>query len=156
MTRESLCADLIERYLSTCDVRFLQDERGGAYFFVPSADHQRLRVHLEISPSFGDVLTVQVTPANAFPVADRRRLTHMADAWNRRNRDVTAVVQGCSDPQRIAVVARRSQWIREGISFDRFGSFVDRTLAAAIDLFAELAPVVEVPSTTHPLLRDAG
>jgi hypothetical protein len=52
-------------------------------------------------------------------------------------------------------VARRSHWIREGISFEDFASFAERTISAAIDLFAELTPVVELPSTARPLLRDA-
>ncbi len=156
MTSESHCTNLIERYMSTCDLRFLRDEQGGAFFCVPSAHHQRLHIHLEISPSFGDVLVIQVTPASSFPIADRPWLTHSADTWNEQNREVSALLHGSSDPRRIGVVARRSQWIREDISFDDFAAFVDRTIAAAIDLFAELAPVVEMPSTAQPLLRDAG
>jgi hypothetical protein len=42
------------------------------------------------------------------------------------------------------------------VSFDDFASFVDRSTAAAIDLFSELTPGVELPSTSQPLLRDAG
>ncbi len=156
MTSESHCTNLIERYMSTCDLRFLRDEQGGAFFCVPSAHHQRLHIHLEISPSFGDVLVIQVTPASSFPIADRPWLTHSADTWNEQNREVSALLHCSSDPRRIGVVARRSQWIREDISFDDFAAFVDRTIAAAIDLFAELAPVVEMPSTAQPLLRDAG
>ncbi len=156
MTSGSLCTDLIERYLSTCDVRFLCDERGGAYFSVPNAHYRRLHVHLEISRSFGDVLIIQVAPAGSFPVADRPWLTHFADTWNLQNRGVTALLHNSSEPQRIGLLARRSQWIREDTSFDDFASFVDRTIAAAIDLFVELAPVVESPSTARPLLRDAG
>ncbi len=156
MNSESLCTNLIERYMSTWGLSFLRDEHGGAYFCVPNAHHQRLHVHLEISPSFGDVVTIQVTPASRFPDADRPWLTHLADTWNQQNREVTAILHGSSDPQRIGVVARRSQWIREGISFEKFASFVDRTIAAAIDLFAELTAAVELPSTAQPLLRDAG
>jgi hypothetical protein len=81
---------------------------------------------------------------------------HFADRWNQRNREVTAIVHDSSDPRRIGVSARRSQWIGENISFEDFASFADRTIGAAIDLFAELTPVVELPSTAQPLLRDAG
>jgi hypothetical protein len=156
MTSESLCANLIERYLCTSGLRFLRGQHDGEYFFVANAHPRRLHVHLEISPSFGDVLIIRVTPARFFPAADRPWLTHFADTWNQQNRDVTAIVHGSSDPQRIGVLARRSQWIREGISFEDFASFADRTIAAAIDLFAELTPVVELPSAAQPLLRDAG
>ncbi len=155
MTSGSQCTDLIERYLSTCDIPSLRDERGGAYFCVPNAHYRRLNVHLEISASFGDVLTIQVSSASSFPVADRPWLTCFADTWNLKNRGVTALLHTSPDPQRIGVVARRSQWIREDISFDAFASFVDRTVAAAIDLFAESAQV-EMPSAAQSVLRDAG
>jgi hypothetical protein len=155
MTSESLCA-MVERYMSTCGLRFFRGQRDDEYFFVVNAQARRLHVHLEISPSFGDVLTIRVTPAGNFPVAERPWLTQFADRWNQQNRKVTAIVQGSSDPQRIGVVARRSQWIREGISFEDFAFLADRTIAAGIDLFAELTPVVELPSTAQPLLRDAG
>lgn len=59
-------------------------------------------------------------------------------------------------PQRIGVVARSSQRIRDRVSFDDFASFVDHSTAAAIDLFSELTPGVELPSTSQPLLRNAG
>jgi hypothetical protein len=101
---------------------------------------------------------IRVNPACFFPVADRRRLTRFADDWNQRNREVTAIVHGSSDPQRIGVVARRSRWIPEGTSLEDFASFVDRTITAAIDFFAELTPVVDVTSrfqAVQPLLRDA-
>ena len=41
------------------------------------------------------------------------------------------------------------------MSLDDFASFVDRTVAAAIDLFAELTPVAELPSTAQEVLRNA-
>jgi hypothetical protein len=45
------------------------------------------------------------------------------------NREVTAIVHGSSDPERIGVVARRSQRIRDRVSFDDFASFVDHSTA---------------------------
>jgi hypothetical protein len=159
MTSESLSADLIERYMSTCGLRFFRGQHDGEYFFVAHAHTRRLHVHLEISPSFGDVVIIRVTPACFFPVADRPWLTQFADMWNQQNREVTAIVQGSSDPQRVGVVARRSQWIREGIPFENFASLVDRAITSAIDLFDELTPVVDLPSRLQDdqrLLRDAG
>ena len=41
--------------------------------------YRRLNVHLEISPSFGDVVTIQVTPARSFPC----RRPALADALRR-------------------------------------------------------------------------
>ena len=155
MTSQPLCANLIERYLCSRGRRYFRGRHDGEFFYVANTHPRRLHVHLEISPSFGDVLTIRVTPACNFPAADRPWLTPFADTWNQKNRGVTAIVQGCSDPQRVSVVARRSHWIREGISFEDFASFAERTIAAAIELFAELTPVVELPSTARPLLRDA-
>jgi hypothetical protein len=158
MMSEPLCANLIERYLYTCGLRFFRGQHDGEYFFVANAHPRRLHVHLEISPSFGDVLNVRVTPACFFPVTDRPWLTRFADRWNQQNREVTAIVHGSSDPQRIGVSASRSQWIREDISFEDFASLADRTITAAIDLFAELTPVVELPprfQEAQPLLRNA-
>ena len=156
MTSDALCSDLIERYISTFEAGFLSDEHGGAYFCVPSAHHRRLHVHLEISPSFGDMLTIEVTPVRTFPDSDRPWLTHVADTWNRQNRDVTALLAGACDPQRVGVVARRSWWIRDDVSFEGFADLVDRTVAAAIDLFDELAPSFAEPAAALALLRDAG
>lgn len=156
MTSASLLTELIERYLSTCDMRFLRDERGGAYFCVPNAHYGRLNVQFEISSSFGDVLTVKVSPATSLPIADRPWLTHFADTWNLRNREVTALLHNSAGPQRIGLVARRSQWVRDDVSFDDFASFVDRTLAAAIDLFAESAQFGDSLSAGESVLRDAG
>lgn len=156
MTSESLCANLTERYLDTCGLRFLRGDHEGEYFCVARADSGRLHVRLEISPSFGDVLSINVAPTRSFPVADRPWLTHFADAWNQQNRGVTAILHGSPDPRRIGLSARRSHWIRDGISFEDFASLVDRTIAAAIDLSAELNRAVDAPSIAQPLLRDAG
>ena len=102
------------------------------------------------------MLLIRVAPACFFPASDRPWLTHFADTWNQQDREVTAIVHGSSDPQRIGVVARRSQWIRGCVAFDDFATFVDRTIAAAIEFFGELAPIVEQPSMAQPLVLDAG
>jgi hypothetical protein len=157
MNSTSPCATLIERYMSTCGLRFFRGQHDGEYFFVANSN-PRLHVHLEVSPSFGDVVIIRVTPASFYPVANRPWLTRFADTWNQQNREVTAIVHSSSDPQRTGVVARRSQWIREGTSLEDFASFVDRTVTAAIDLFAELTPIVELPCRLpgeHQLLRNA-
>ena len=151
MTNESLCANLIERYVHTCGLRFVQGEGEGEYLCVANVHPRRLGIHLEISSSFSDVLAIRVTPACSFPAVDRPWLTHFADTWNRQNREVTAIVHGCPDRNRVVVMARRSQWLREGLSFEDFASIVDRIIAAAIELFAGLTPVVELASAAQPL-----
>ncbi len=156
MTNKPQCANLIERYLRTRGRRYFRGQHDGEYFFVTNARPRRLHVHLEFSPAHDDVLIIRVTPGCFFPAGDRPWLAHFADTWNRQDHQVTAVVHGSCDPQRIGVVARRSQWIRESVSFEDFASFVDRAIADAIDFFVELSPVVELPSKGQPLLRDAG
>ena len=156
MTSEPLCADLIERYLCTRGSRYFRGQHDGEFFYVANTRPLRLHVHLEMSPAHGDVLMIRVTPSCFFPAIDRPRLMHFADTWNRQSREVVAIVHGSSDPQRIGVVARRSQWIRKGVSFEDFASFVDGTIADAIDMFGQLTPLAELPLTTEPLVRDAG
>lgn len=156
MMSQSLCANLIERYVHTCGLQFLKGEHDGEYFCVASANGRRLHIHLEISPSFGDMLIIRIAPACGFRAADRPRLTRLADTWNRQSRKVTAILHRCSDPQRVGLVARSSRWIRDDVSFEEFASFVDRTVAEAADFFAEATAVVGSPSTAQPVLRDAG
>jgi hypothetical protein len=159
MTSEPLSADLIERYLRTRGSQYFRGQHDGDFFYIANTRPRRLHVHLEICPAQHDVLVIRVVPGCFFPATDRPRLTHFAEQRNRRDHEVTAIVHGSSDPQRIGVIARRSQWIRGEVTFEDFASFVDHTIAAAIELFGELAPVVEWPpgvQQAHPLVRDAG
>lgn len=155
MTSEPLCADLIERYLRTRGSRYFRGRHDGEFFYIADTRPRRLHVHLEAGPAHDDVLVVRVVPACFFPVTDRPWLTRLADGWNRQDREVTAIVHNSSDPQRIGVLACRSRWIRDGIGFEDFARFVDNTIAAAIELFGELAPLVEW-RPAQQLLRDAG
>jgi hypothetical protein len=152
---EQLCTELIERYLCTRGRRFFRGRHDGEYFFVADARPRRLYVHLEIPRKHSDVLTVRVTPVCFFPAADRAQLTEFAASWNRRNRQVAAVVQESSDPRRIGLAAHRSRQIGE-IAFDDFSCFVDRVIGAAIELFADFTPIGGPASIAPPLLREAG
>jgi hypothetical protein len=156
MTNEPRCAGLIERYLCARGIRYFRGAHDGEYFYVANTRPRRLHVHLEVSPTQRDVLMIRVAPACFFPTTDRPWLMHFADTWNQQNREVTAIVHASSDPQRIGVVARRSQWIRDRVSFADFASFVDRAIADAVDLFATLNPAIELPPRAQPLLCDAG
>lgn len=150
---EPLSTNLIERYLCTRGRRYFRGRHDGEFFFVVNTD-RRLHVHLEIPLLHPDVVTVRVTPACFFPVAERQRLVEFADTWNEQNRDVTAVVHGSSDPRRIGVEAEQSRRIGESVRFEDFAAFADRATAAAVDLFSRLTPTGELPSP--PLLRAAG
>ena len=153
---EPLSPSLIERYLCTRGSRYFRGQHDGEYFYLANTRPRRLHVHLEVSPAHDDVLMIRVAPAAFFPAVDRSWLTHLADTWNSAERGVTAVVHGSSDPDRIGVAARRSQWIRGSIAFEDFATFVDATIAAAIEFFGELNPVVEWETEAQPLMADAG
>src|SRR5246500_3481213 len=147
MTGEPRCADLIERSLCTRGSRYFRGAHDGEYFYVAKTRPRRLHVHLEVSPAHGDVVIIRVAPACFFPATDRPWLTHFADLWNQQDREVTAIVHGSPVPPPIGVVARRSHWIQDHVAFEDFASFVGHAIADAIDLFGQLTPVVELPST---------
>ena len=156
MTAEALSANLIERYLCTRGSRYFRGQHDGEFFYVANTRPRRLHVHLGISRWRSDEFTIQVTPGCFFPAADGAALADLADTWNQCNRDAIVTVRGSSDPQRLGVVVRSSRRIREPITFDEFATFIDHTIAAAIEFFAELAPVAECPSVAQPLVLDAG
>ena len=150
---EPFSTSLIERYLYSRGRRFFRGRHDGEFFFVlPGV--RRLHVHLEIPVAHPDVCTIRVTPACFFPAAERAHLAQFTDSWNEQHRDITALVHGSSDPQRIGVEAEQSHWFGDGVCFEDFAGFADRALSAATDLFRRLDPAVELPSP--PLLLDAG
>jgi hypothetical protein len=156
MTTEALSASLIERYLCTRGSRYFRGQHDGEFFYVANTRPRRLHVHLGISRWRSDEFTIQVTPGCFFPAADGTYLAELADAWNRHKRGVVVTVRGSSDPHRVGVVARDSRRITEPIAFDDFATFVDHTIAAAIEFFADLAADTECPLTEPPLVLDAG
>lgn len=158
MTSECFGTGLIERYLrsrGSASFGYFHGRHDGEFFYVADTRPRRLHVHVEMSPRHPDVLIIRVAPACFFPAADRCLLTDFADTWNRRHREVTAVVHDSSDPHRIGVVARRSQWIPGSTSFEDFASLVDGAIADAIDLFAQLTPAADLAADTRPVLRNA-
>jgi hypothetical protein len=156
MSSQPLSADLIERYLCTRGSRYFRGQHDGEFFYVANTRPRRLHVHLGISRWHSDELTIRVDPDCFFPAADSARLTGLADAWNEQKREVTAIVHGSSDPQRIGVGTRSSQRIRGRVDFEDFATIVDHTIAAAIEFFAALSPLAECPSAAQPLVLDAG
>jgi len=156
LSGEPLSTELTERYLRSRGIRYFRGQHDGECFFVTNAGGRRLHVHLGISRWRSDMFTIRITPSCFFPATDGARLAQLADTWNKQNPEVTAIVHGSSDPQRIGIFTCSSQRIRDRIPFDEFACYVDRAIAAAIDFFSELAPVVELTSTAQPLVRDAG
>lgn len=150
---EPMGTEMIERYLRTRGRRYFRGQHDGEYFFVANAHPRRLHVYLG---GHRDVFTIRIAPACFFPVADDARLAQLADKWNRRNPELTAILHGSSDPQRIGIYASGFKRIADRASFEDFASYVDRTITAATEFFGELTPVVDLPSTQQPLLRDAG
>jgi hypothetical protein len=146
-------ADLIERFVRQRGRRYFSGQHDGEYFFIANAHPERLYVHLGISRWHSDVFTIRIAPGHFFPAADDARLVQLTEAWNQQNPEVTAVVHGSSDPLRIGVYATSARRIKDRIPFEDFAAYVNRTIAAAIELFSELAPISE---TQQPLLRDAG
>lgn len=153
---ELLLTDLIERYVRSRGRRYFSGQHDGEYFFIADAHPRRLYVHLGTSRWHSDVFTIRIAPGYFFPASDDARLVQLTDAWNQQNPEVTAVVHASSDPQRIGVYATSSRRIRDRIPFEDFASFVNGTIAAATELFGEVAEVTDPPSTQLPLLREAG
>ncbi|ORB84194.1 hypothetical protein B1987_10755 [Mycobacterium kansasii] len=153
---EPLCMHLIEHYLRTRGKRYFRGRHDGEFFFVANAFPRRLHVHMEISAGRPDVFVMRVAPACFFPAADHARLAQFANLWNTRNRAVTAMVHGSSDPRRVGFTACTFQAIPGLIRFDEFAAIVDRALDAAVELFGELPPLAVTAHTTTPLLLDAG
>jgi hypothetical protein len=156
MTTEALSPDLIERYLCTRGSRYFRGQHDGEFFYVANTRPRRLHVHLGVSRWHSDEFTIQVTPGCFFPASDGAEIAELADDWNRRHRGVVVTVRGSSDPQRIGVVARTTRRAREQVDFDEFATFVDHSIAAAIEFFAALAPIPELPSSAQPMVLDAG
>ncbi len=151
MSSEPLGAELIESYLQIRGSRYFRGRHDGEFFYLANTRPRRLHVHLETSPG-QDVLVIRVAPASFFPAAQRSSLAQFVDTWNSQNREVTAVLHDSSDPERVGVLAHRSQWVPGTASFDDFATFVDGTLADAIELFGQLSHVADLST---PLLRDA-
>jgi hypothetical protein len=156
MRTESFGTELIERYLRTRGRRYFRGQHDGEYFFILAVDNERLHVHLEICHAHRDTFTIKVFPGYFFPVAQRDRLTRLADRCNRHSRWAKAIVHESSDPNRVGVLAENSYPIARNIHFEEFASLVDHTIGSAINLFGELACVAPSPRTPEAWLPDAG
>jgi hypothetical protein len=156
--------ELIERYLLARGRRYFRGHHDGEYFFIVTVGHERLHVHLEISPADRDTLTLRITPAYFFPATDRARLLQFADKWNRPDRRAIAIVYESCDQTRVGVAVQASYSLAPNVAFGEFGEFgefgdmADDTIRSAVQLFTAMTPAAE-PRPARPLgtwLRDAG
>jgi hypothetical protein len=157
MSSETSSATLIERYLRTRQVRYFRGQHDGQFFFLVTAEGDRLHVHLEFSRVGPDTFTIHVTPSYFFAAEHRAALVELANTWNHDDRPAKVVLCQSSDPHRIGVVAENSCSMDDVSQFEDFAEYVDRTIDAAIDLFSDIALRVAPAARTVPaLVRHAG
>ena len=138
---------LIESYMQGRQRRFFRGHHDDEFFFLVSAYHGRLHVHMQAS---GSDVDITVTAEHYFPAARRAAVAALVQQWNDADLPAVATVSASCDPQRIGVVAERRYRAVDG----DFGRFVDQTVQSAIDLFGRLR-AVSAPSSASDL-RDAG
>ena len=152
---------MIEEYLRVRGVRYFRGRHDDEYFFLVDfladfsleSGHGRLHVHLEVSGLSGDTVQLNITPDRFYPANHRGPLSVLAARWTAGSGGAEAVVHDSSDPDLVGIsVLDRFR----PTSSARLAYFVDQSIAAAIELFAQVT--AEVPPA-HPrpeLLRDAG
>lgn len=153
-------SELIEDCLRARGVRFFHGHHEREYFFlVDYLDHTearprigKLHVHLDGGAAAGDRITVTVTPDRYFPAAGRDRLSDLAQQWGAGGGAAMATVHRSSDPGLVGVVASNAG---RPADVAALAVLVDRTVAAAVDLFGRMQRTVghAAPQTG---LRDAG
>ncbi|MBB3604349.1 hypothetical protein FHT40_004027 [Mycolicibacterium sp. BK556] len=143
--------ELIESYLRTRQVRCFRGHHDDEYFFLVSAYHGRLHVHLQPCGPDGAAVRISISAERYYPAAHRARVADFVDQWNDADPQVTAAVFESSDPRLVGVLAERRY--RSGGA--EFGTFVDQAVQSAIDLFGRLRALVASPSDSTHLL-DAG
>ncbi|MCV7180108.1 YbjN domain-containing protein [Mycolicibacterium sphagni] len=141
---------LIESYLRTRQVRYFRGHHDDEFFFLISAYHGRLHVHLQPCGPDGSAVGVSITAERYYPADQSGRVAALVEQWNAADPRVTATVFESSDPRLVGVLAeRRFRGDAE------FGAFVDQAVQSAIDLFGRLSALVSSsPGDTH--LLDAG
>lgn len=142
---------LIESYLRTRQVRYFRGHHDDEYFFLVSAYHGRLHVHLQPCGPDNATVRISVTAERYYPAEQRARVADLVEQWNNADPQVTAAVFESSDPRLVGVTAERRY--RSGRA--EFGPFVDQAVQSAIDLFGRLRVLAASPSDDTHLL-DAG
>jgi hypothetical protein len=158
MRNASLDTEAIERYLRARGRRYFCGHHDGEFFFILTAGHERLHVHIEIPPAGRDSVTVRVTPSCFFPAAEVARLRAFADTWNKESRPTRAVVYESCDRSRIGVAAESTCPLAPSMPFEEFAGLADGTIRSAVTLFAEMTPATGTAPVRTPgaWLKDAG
>ena len=145
---------LIEDYLRASGVRYFRGHHDDEYFFLADflagTSQGRLHVHLGVGVDRGEVELV-ITPDRYYPGARRERIATAAAQWASAVSGLQAELQQSADPALVGVVVV-GRCRPAGIA-DLTG-FVDRTVATAVDFFADLSTRLAPPDEDG--LRDAG
>jgi hypothetical protein len=144
-------AQLIESYLRTRQMRHFRGHHDDEYFFLVSAYHGRLHVHLQPCGPSAAAVQVSITAERYYPAEQRTRVAALVKQWNDAAPLITATVFASSDPRLVGVLAER----RYRAGDTEFGPFVDQAVQSAIDLFGRLRALVASSSDDAHLL-DAG
>lgn len=145
-------AELIEGYLRTRQVQHFRGHHDGEFFFLLNTFHGRLHVHLEPCGPEARTVKISVSAARYYSVAQRRRVTALAEQWNQTCPRAVATVFASSDPRLVGVVAESRY--REGDL--EFGVFVDQAIQSAIELFGRMKASVATVPTGGRERSDAG
>ncbi|MCX2934633.1 hypothetical protein ORI20_30655 [Mycobacterium sp. CVI_P3] len=143
--------ELIEGYLQSRQVRYFRGHHEDESFFLVSAYHGRLHVHLRPSGPGGAAVQISITADRYYPAVRRARVAAMVEQWTSSDRRLAATVFESSDPSLVGVLAG----CRYRAGAGDFGSFVDQAVQSAIDLFGRLRVLAASPSADTDLL-DAG
>lgn len=148
---------LIEQYLRSRGVRYFRGHHDDEFFylvdFLVDAHRGRLNVHLEVCGPGRDAVRVSVSPDRFYPADRRAGLTAVAARWNAGDPCVLAVVHESSDP---ALVGVSAGGVRRPGDLAGLTDFVDRAVAASVEVFALMRDVAPPQSQTGGMLRDAG
>lgn len=148
MEIEPLSTQLIERYLSSRDLRFYRSNDGDEYLVLFSTEHGKLHVTMRLSGPRQHVFVISVTPATNYPVAQRVRLMEVINDWNRDSWLPKAFVRQTSLPDQVGVVGEQSVWLPQGIHFEALAEIIDATTTCAGDLFEKIISAMSLPSAS--------
>lgn len=133
-------SELIEDCLRAKGVRYFHGHHEREYFFR----HGKLHVHLDRGGAAGDEITVTVSPDRYYPAEGRDRFCELAARWAAGDSTVLVSVFPSSDPGLVGVMVGNTE---RPVDVAALTALVDRTVAAAVDLFEHMPTAV---------LRDAG
>lgn len=124
---------LIEEYLRIRGIRYFRGHHDGEYLFLVDSPGGVGKMHVRLAAA-GPQVRLTVTPDRYYPVGQRDRLAGLAARWESGGA-AEAVLEDSCDPALVGVVARACA-CPDGLA--DLTDFVDRALAASVDLFTDL------------------